>query len=429
MSLVLAAIMGVILVALIFSRMEVAFSIGLVGLLWLLLIEMPPTVLVSRAFNSIDQFILLAVPFFLLAGELMNRSGLTENLIRTANLTLGRARGGLAQANVGTSFLFAGITGAAVADVAALGSIFVPSMAKEGYDRDYSAALTAASSLIGPIIPPSIIIVIYGGMTETSVGGLFAAAIVPGILLGVAVMLVVYAQARRYDFPKHDPDVEWSEAPRILFHTFVALTMPAIILLGILFGYFTPTEAAAVASVYAICIGFLYRNLGVDGLHESMKLAVSRTGQLYIIVAFSGILSWLIAFEGIPDQLAAGIQGMGLGPVAFLLLTFAIMLFVGTWLETIAATIILAPTLSDIALSLGIHEYQFGMVFILSINIGLITPPVGICLFAAQSVSDVPVWDIAKRIVPFFVLISASIVTVILVPETTTVLPEYFGFN
>ena len=418
-----------ILLAFIFIRIEIAFALALVSILWMAYGDYPLQIIASQAFTGMDQFVLVAIPFFLLLGELMNNSQITDRLIRVANVTVGRVRGGLAQANVGTSFLFAGISGATVADVAALGSIFVPSMAEEGYPRDFSAAVTAASSLIGPIIPPSIILVIYGGVTQTSIGGLFAAAIVPGILLAIAMMTLVFALSFRREFPKFEEEIERDEYPVIFGDSVLALTMPVLILVLIVGVEYPPTEAAAVACVYAFVLGvFVYRTLDVDGLHRSLHVALERSAQLYIIIGFALVLTWILARERIPHAISEALVGLGVGPVGYMLIVVVVLLLIGTFLEIGAATIMLAPTLAELASIFGIEPLQFGLVLVLALCYGLITPPVGICLFAASSVSRTPVWAIAKQIVPFFLVNLVVLLLIVLFPELTLYLPERFGF-
>lgn len=417
------------LLFLIFVRIDIAFAIGAASYLWLFLAGESMTTGVTRIFSGLNSFVLLAIPFFLLAGELMNNSGITNRIVKFANYTIGRFRGGLAQANVLASLFFAGITGAAVADVAALGSVFIPAMDEEGYDTDFSSAITAASSIVGPIIPPSIIIVIYGSVTSTSIGALFSAAIIPGLLLGGALMVITGVLSVQRDFPSHTPDVERSEVPGLLFDSLIALTMPAIILGGILGGVFTPTEAAAVACIYALLIGgVFYRSLGSSDILDSLSITLERSAQLYAIIAFAMILSWMLARTGITRDLADALVQMGLSPEMFMLFVGVILLFVGTWLEIGAAAIILAPPLATIAETLGIPAYQFGIMFIVTLNFGLITPPLGICLFAASSVSDRPVWAISKEIVPFYVADIAVLMSIIYLPSLTLTLPRLTGF-
>lgn len=424
-----AGILAALLLVFIFSRVEIGFAIGMIGFLFLVFIDQDLTIGISRAYGGLDKFVLLAIPFFLLAGELVNKSGITDRLIRTANVTVGRFRGGLAQGNIVASLLFSGLTGAAVADVAALGSIFVPAMADEGYDRDFSAAVTAASSLVGPIIPPSIIIVIYGAVTQTSIGGMFAAAVVPGILLSLSLMVLVAIMAVRYDLPRYEVEVDRKEYPILLGHSLLAMTMPAIILIGITGGYMTPTEAAAAASGYAFFLGVVvYRSLSLNGMYLALREAMERSAQLYIIIGFASILTWVLARSGVTDTLIGAIQGLGLGPLGFMLIISLLLLFVGTWLEIGAAAIMLGPTIAEMSSTLGIHPFQFGIMFIVTLNFGLITPPVGICLFAASSVSEVPVWPIAKQIVPFFIVDIIVLLLLINIPELTLWFPRATGF-
>jgi len=429
MSSVLVLAVVAALLVLIFFRISVAFAIGFVGLGWLILTDGSLSILASRSFGGMNEFILLAIPFFLLAGELMNNGGITDRIVRVANLSVGRMRGGLAQANIFGSMLFAGISGAAVADVAALGSVFVPSMSESGYSRDFSAAVTAASSIIGPIIPPSIVLVVYGAVTNTSVGGLFAAAIIPGLILGGGLMLMMAYLARRRDLPRYEKQPARSELPRLSLDAALAATMPAIILFGILLGVFTPTEAAAVACVYGVLLGrFGFRSLTVNGVRSALRTSIYRSAQLYVIIGFAGVLTWLFAIEGVPGMIADFIETIGLGPIGFMLFIAVALLFIGTWLETTAALVILAPTLTDVATNLGIHELHFGIIMVLTLSFGLITPPLGICLFVASSVSETDVWPIAKQVVPFFVADLAVLLVLMFFPTLTLALPQAFGF-
>lgn len=425
--LILAAL-SVLLLILILSRTEVAFAIGLVALLWVFISGQSMMIGTSRIFGGMNHFVLLAIPFFLLAGELMNEANITERVVRVANVTVGRLRGGLAQANIGASLVFAGIAGAAIADVAAIGSVFIPAMEDEGYDRDFSAAITAASSLIGPIIPPSIIIVIYGAVTQTSIGGLFTAAIIPGIVLGGALMVLVAYKARTAGLPRYETEVKLNEYPGIAIDGILALTMPGIILFGIIGGFMTPTEAAAVACVYAIILGvFVYRSLNHRGLYYALRNSIERATQLYVIIGFATVLSYMLAREGIPRLLAETLGNAGIGAVGYMLMTALVLLFVGTWLEIGAACIMLAPTMATMAELLGIHPYHYGIMFTVTLNFGLITPPIGMALFAASSVARVPVWPIAKRIAPFFIVDIIVLVILVMVPELTLWLPDLVG--
>lgn len=423
------AIIVLLIFLLVIIGIDVAFAIGSVGILWLIIGDYPLIVAPSRTIGSIDLFVLLAIPFFILAAEIMNQSKITPKLVRIGNMTTGRVKGGLAQANVVTSMLFAGLSGSAVADVAALGSIFIPSMRDEGYDGAFSTALTAATSVIGPIIPPSIILVIYGAITNTSIGALFAAAIVPGIILGLSIMVLVLVLSYKNDFPRYDEKVELHEYPRLIGTSAIVLTVPAIILIGIIGGFFTATEAAAVASAWAALIGaFVFNTLNIRGLYESFSNSIELTAQLYIIIALTGMFSWLLSQEGVPELVSNALLETGASPTTIMVIVGVILLLLGTWLDINAAIIILAPTLTQVAAELGIHELQFGLVMVLALTYGLITPPLGLCLFAASGVSGYSVTQISRRLGIFYLFHIAVLVLLIYIPELTLFLPEMFGY-
>lgn len=421
--------LSVLLVLFVFLRLEIAFAVGIVGILWLFFAGEPLQMIASRSFSGINSFTLLAIPLFMFAGELMNRTNITNRLITMANLSVGRFKGGLAHANIGSSLMFAGISGSAVADTAAMGSVFVPAMDEQGYDRDFSAAVTAASSVIGPIIPPSISMIVYGAVTGTSIGGLFAAAIVPGLMLAGMLMVMTTYQAHKHDYPTYDTSVSRGDVPSLLFNSLTALTIPAIIVGGIVFGFFTATEAAAVAVTYAVLLGtFVYRALSISDFVTGLRESMERFAQIYIILATAAILSWLIAVEGIPAQIATGIAELGVGSMGFFLILVVVLLFVGTWLPSSAAIIVLAPTFVEIAAELGIHRLHFGIVFCVTILYGLITPPLGLSIFVSASVARTPVWDISKRIAVFYVPNFLVLVLLVLVPEISLFIPRMTGY-
>jgi tripartite ATP-independent transporter DctM subunit len=426
----LLAIVTLTIIGLILLGVEVAFAIGITSIGWLILGDYPLIVVASRTFGSLNVGVLLAIPFFILAGELMTESKITDRLVRIGNLTTGRFRGGLAQANVLTSMLFAGLSGAAVADVAALGKIFIPAMRDEGYDGPFSAALTSASSIIGPIIPPSIIIVLYGAITNTSIGALFAAAIIPGILLGLGMMVYIGIISRTRKLPRYEVSISRNEYPHLAFVSAVALTMPAIILIGILGGFFTPTEAAAVASAYAFLIGVgVFRTLDISGTVSAFSRALKLTAQLFIIIGLSGMLSWLLSREDVPELIANFLNGLNIGATEIMVVVVLMLLFVGTWLDISAAIIILAPTLTEVAIELGIPKIQFGLVIIVALTLGLITPPLGLCLFAAAGVSKLPVEAISKQMLPFYSVDAVIILLLIYIPELTLYVPRSLGLS
>ncbi len=375
-----------------------------------------------------DSFVLMAIPFFMVAGEAMNQAGVTEKLVDFANVLVGRFRGGLAYVNIVASMIFAGITGAAVADVSALGTIFIPSMEREGYTRKYAAAVVAGSSIMGPIIPPSIVMVIYGAMTNTSVAAMFAGAIIPGVLIGLAQMIVVSVQAKRRNFPRHY--IEFT--PTRLFLSFraafLALIMPLIILSGILFGLTTPTEAAAIAALYAFILGvFFYRRLTFQKTLHIFKGATYQYASLLVIMGSASILGWVLSRVQAHTVLLKLIFGVTQNPTGILMIVLLFLLFVGTWLETGATIVLLAPTLAAAMTLIGYHPVHFGIVMTVTANIGLLTPPLGVCLFAASSTGKISVEAIVSEIWPFIGAAVVILLIIALLPEISLFLPRLLG--
>jgi C4-dicarboxylate transporter DctM subunit len=417
-----------LLILLMFIGLPVVVAIGATASIWIIASGFPLTIIPDKFFAGMDSFVLMAIPFFMVAGEAMNRAGVTEKLINFANFLVGRFRGGLAYVNIVASLIFAGITGAAVADVSALGTIFIPSMEKEGYTRGYAAAVTAASSIIGPIIPPSIVMVVYGAITNTSVAALFAGAIIPGVLIGVIQMGVVFIQARRRNFPQEQIDF----TPKKFFLSFraavLALIMPLIILGGILFGITTPTEAAAIAALYAFILGvFVYRTLSVRKFLHIFRGATYQYASLLVIMGAASILGWVLSRSHAHTVLLNLVFGVTQNPTAILFIVLGFLLFVGTWLETNATIVLLAPTLAAAMQVIGYHPVHFGIIMTLAVNIGLITPPLGVCLFAASATGKISVEAIVAEIWPF---IGASVVILVIValfPGVSTFLPKLLG--
>ena len=425
----LELIMFILLIVLVLLNMPIALVLGVVSSLWMFLGDEKLIMIPSRIFCGVNSFVLMAIPFFVLAGEIMNISGITKKLIDFTNIIFGRLRGGLAQVNIYASLLFAGITGAALSDVSALGSVFIPAMEKDGYSRPFSAAVTAGSSIIGPIIPPSIIIVIFGAMTGTSIGALFLAAIIPGVLIALSQSLYIAILGKKKNFPKSSIKV----TPRIFFKSFkdaaLALIMPLIILVGILGGICTPTEAAAIAVAYSLFLGlFIYRKIGFKELKTALASTVRTSAMLFLIISMASILGWILTKEGVPMKLAEGLSVFSESKVALYMLIVALLLFVGTWLEGGAICIVLAPILVPMMTSIGINPIHFGIIMIVTINIGLITPPLGVCLFAAGSVAKCSFESIVKEIWPFILIDIVVVILMILIPDLTLFIPRLLGF-
>jgi len=415
----------ILLIALLFIGLPVAIAIGVVASSWVIASGWPLIIIPDKFFSGMDSFVLMAIPFFMVAGETMNKADITQKLITFANVLVGRFRGGLAYVNILASLIFSGITGAAVADVSALGTIFIPSMEKDGYSRGYAAAITAASSIVGPIIPPSIVIVVYGAITNTSVAALFAAAIVPGLLIGLIQATVVFFQAKHRNFPRQEVDFTQKNFSHSFKDAALALIMPLIILGCILFGITTPTEAAAVACLYSFILGvFVYRTLTLYDFAMIFKRATYQYTSLLVIMGSASILGWALSRSQAHVTLIKLLFGLTQNPGLILVIVILSLLFVGTWLETNATIVLLAPTLASSMLLIGYHPLHFGIIMILTVNIGLITPPLGVCLFAASGTGNVEVEDIVREIWPF---IGASVFVLFIIaffPEIVFFLPR-----
>lgn len=409
-----------------------AFAIGITGVVMLLqsggpgLLSLVP----MRLFSGIDLFSLMAMPFFILAGDIMNRIRITDRLVDLANALVGRVRGALAHVNILVSVLFAGLTGAAVSDTAAIGRMMIPSMASQGYDRGFAAAITAASSVIGPIIPPSIIMVIYGSLMQVSIAGLFAAGLVPGLLLAAALMAYVAFRARRDNLPVASLKEDVPPLATALRRALIPLMMPVIILGGILGGVFTPTEAAAVAVLYALLVGVLvYRNLGFKTMVELLYDMVRTSGAVFIILAAASILGWVLAKESVPEMLADTLLGISENPLIFLAIVSLTLFVIGMIMEMTAVLIILGPILHPIAVSLGIDPLHFGIVMVVNLNIALATPPLGACLFVASSVGKVSFEDVSMRILPLIAVEAVVLGLIIAFPVLSLTLPRVLGLH
>ncbi|MGP8305638.1 TRAP transporter large permease [Vibrio sp. YIC-376] len=381
----------------------------------------------QRIFSGLDSYSILAVPLFVLAGELMNKSGITTRIIDFANALVGHFRGGLAQVNIWSSVMFAGISGSAVADTSALGRVFIPQMEKEGYSKEFSSALTAASSVIGPMIPPSIPVIIYALIASgVSVPALFLAGIVPGILSAIALSIFVYFYATRH---KIRSKVVRQSRRKALVKAFVPLTMPIFILGSILLGIVTPTEAAAFAAFYALTVGmFFYKTLKISDLPKVFIRSMRDSSIVLILIAVISVANWLLTFSRVPQYISAQIISTISDPIMFLIMVNLILLVVGLFLEGIAAMLILIPIFHPIAMSFGIDPVHFGIVVIFNLMIGLITPPLGICLFVANTISKVGLAAISKQIAPLFLLEVVVLFFITFVPQSVLFLPKLFGY-
>lgn len=423
--------MLIVMLVLLALGVPIAFCIGLASSVAILMIgpSAPWIIVPNSMLNGMDSFPLMAVPFFVLAGDLMNRGGITIRLVNFANLLVGHVRGGLAQANVVASMLFAGITGSALADTAAIGRVMIPAMEKEGYDRPFAAAVTVASSIIGPIIPPSITMVIFGVTAGVSIGGLFLTGIVPGILIGFGLMAMAYTMARRRAYPVRMVPVTRRIAWVTTRDALVALLMPLIILGGIFGGIMTPTESAAVAVLYAVVVGmFVLRELTVRDLGAALLRSGMTTASIMFIVGTARIFADLLGAEQVPQQLVEIVLSLTDERWLILLLINIFLLLVGAVMDTSAAIIILVPVLLPVATSAGVDPLEFGIIMSINLIIGLATPPLGVCLFVASDIAKIPVERIVMAIWPFLVLEVAVLLLITYVPGLATALPRLIGY-
>ncbi|MBW6393512.1 MULTISPECIES: TRAP transporter large permease [Halomonadaceae] len=404
--------------------MPIAFALGISSLAYLLLEGISLTIVPQRMYAGIDTFVLLCIPGFVLAGNLMNVGNITEHIVRFCNALMGHIRGGLGLANVGGSMIFGGISGTAVADAASIGSVMIPGMAKSGYDKPFAAAVTAASSTIGPIIPPSVPMIIVGSLAGVSVGRMFLAGAVPGLLLGVAMMITVYLLSVRRRYPK-ERRASLRELLREGRTAFWALLMTAIILYGIIGGFFTPTEASIVASLYALVVGmYVYKGLTWRKLPAILTDTVLTSSGLLLLVGLANLFGWILTSQQIPQMVAAGILTISENPIIVILILNLILLFVGAFMETIAALIILFPALLGVATGIGMDPIHFAVMAVLNLMIGLTTPPVGVCLFVVSGIGNLQMLSVARAIVPFLACNLIVLLLVSYVPAFSLWLPN-----
>jgi tripartite ATP-independent transporter DctM subunit len=420
------------LVALMLVGLPIAIAMALTGALIMLAMGGPDmlVMLAQRMYSSTTSFPLLAIPFFILAGNLMNTGGMTQRIFDFTQLLVGRVRGGLAHVNVLGSMIFAGMSGSAVADAAGLGVIEINAMQKEGYSTRFAAALTCASCTVGPIIPPSIPFVIYGNLAEVSVGALFLGGVVPGFLMGAAMMVAIVLRAKRLNLPRSQSRPTPREALCVAADALPAIMTPVIIMGGILFGTFTPTEAAVVAALYALALGFFYyRELKVSDLAEILLTTGRQTAQVMFIIAGAGIFGWVLIQQQIPNQVIEQLLTVSDRPWVILLMVNVILLILGMFIEGIAIMIMVVPIFVPLMAKIGVDPVHFGIVLTLNIMIGLLTPPVGLALYVVSDISKVPMSELVTEMWPYLVALLVVLGLVTYVPGFTMFLPHFFGFG
>jgi tripartite ATP-independent transporter DctM subunit len=414
-----------------FSGIPVSIGLGLTSLFYCILTGNYSFILMipKRMFGGMNSFVIMAIPLFMLTGSLMNSGGVTKRLIKLSDLIVGRFRGGLAHVNVLASMLFAGITGSALSDIAAMGSILIPAMEEDGYDREFSTAVTAASAIQGPIIPPSIPAVLVAAVTGISTGALFLGGAIPGMLLGVGCFIIIFFVANKRGYPKNDTRYSFKEKMLIIKDSIIAMLAPVIILGGILSGAFTPTEAAGIAVFYSFIVAVvIYRNVGFNDLIGIMKDTIIQSSKIYYIIGVATSFAWFLSLERFPDILSNLLRAYSGGSsIKLLLVLNFILLAWGMFISTNPGILILGPILFPIVQNFGIHPVHFGVIMIVNFMIGLITPPFGVGLFSAVAVGNVSLIDLIKELWPFLIVELGVLFLVTFIPEISLFLPRVAG--
>lgn len=423
----IVALMFGIFTALLAFGVPIAFAMGLSAVAVLVIDGgVPLLVLPQRVFSSLDSFPLLAIPLYIFAGNLMNYGGITTSIVGFSRSLVGHIRGGLGQVNIMTSVLFSGISGSASADVAAVGGMMIPAMKKEGYKAEWAVVITAASAILGPIIPPSLLMVIYGAMTGLSIGTLFLAGIVPGLFLALIMMALVYWKADEIGAPRH-LRVGLGETGRIFLKAAPALVMPVIIVGGIQSGLFTPTEAGIVAVVYGLGFGLFTHRLNIKNTYRFALQSVVTSASILIILGSAALFSWIIAREGVPAALANWLSNMTSEPAIVLLLIVLALILVGMFIETISALILMVPILTPIAQMFGFDMIHFSVVVIIALLLGSLTPPVALIVLLGCKIAQVDYMKTMRPLIPFFTVLVIGLICIMYVPFITLGLPELLG--
>lgn len=417
-------ILFVVFVVCLLLRFPIAFSLGISCMVFLIFKGTDLIVMPMKMYSGIDVFVLLSIPGFIIAGNLMNQGGLTAKIIRFCNHLIGHVPGGLALANIGSSMLFAGISGTAISDTASIGSVMIPAMKKEGYDADFACAVTASSSTVGPIIPPSVPMIIAATLSGLSVGKLFLAGAIPGLLLGVAMLILTYYIAKKRNYPKHQRS-SIKEIFKGFLDTFWSLLMTFIILFGIIGGVFTPTEASIIAVLYAFVVGaFVYKKLNFKRTMAIIIDAMKTSASLMVLIGFANLFGYILVSEKVPHEISNMILGFSDNKYIVLLLINILLILVGTFMETIAALLILFPILLKIAISVDVDPIHFAIIALLNLIIGLTTPPLGVCLFVASGIGKVPLEKVSIANLPYLGISFLVLILVTLFPQITLFLPE-----
>ena len=420
----MVAMMFIIFLVLLLIGVPIAFSLGLSSLFYLFTNNIPLTVISQKFYSGMDSFTLLCIPGFMLAGALMNGGGITRRILNFCNSSLGHFRGSLALVNIVASMVFAGISGTAIADVCSLGSMLIPAMVDDGYDDDFSVAVTAASSVVGPIIPPSVPMVIAGSCVSISVGKMFQAGIIPGILLGMALCIPTYIISVKRNYPRHDR-AGWKVRLETTKDAIWAMLMPVILLGGILSGVFTPTEASIVTCVYALVVGvFVYKEIQITDVPRIVWENIRACASIIVLIGLANVFAYILTAERIPQMVANSILSITDNRIVVILLINVVLLFVGMFMESLAAILITFPVLLPVATAVGMEPVHFALMAILNLMLGLTTPPVGMCVCTGAQIGKISAFKAFKATIPFLATSLIVLMLVSFIPQLTLWIPS-----
>lgn len=402
----------------------IAVAMGFSSMLVCVIFQAYPTLaIVHKIAAGVDSYVLISIPFFILAGEIMNTGGITNRIFNFANLLVGRIPGGMGHTNVFASIIFSGMSGSAVADTGGLGMIEMKAMTDKGYDKEFSAAVTCASATIGPIIPPSIPLVVYGAMAEVSVGALFMGGILPGLMMGLTLMIMIYFISLKRHYPIREK-IAFKNKMHICKQAILPLLTPIIVIGGILTGVMTPTEAAIIASAYALFLSILYKEISYESLKNIFYRSVINSATILFIIASATAFSWVLSVEGVPQQVTAFILTVTDNPVLILLVLNLVLLIMGMFMEGLSILTIIVPFLLPLMKAVGIDPVHMGIIVVLNVMIGLSTPPVGMSLFVIKKITNVDMGKLYKEIIPLLVPLFIVLILVTYVPAISMTIPN-----
>ncbi len=420
------AILFLVFGVLVILRVPVAFALGLACVpVFLIEDRLTPFLLMNEMFKSYNAFVLLAVPFFLMAANIMNSAGITDRLVKLARALVGHLPGGLGHINVVVSMLFAGISGSSTADAAGIGSLLIPQMKKQGFSSSFSVAVTACSSVMGVIIPPSILMVVWGGLMTVSIGGLFLAGVIPGMLVALSQMATVYVYAKIYNYPIYARST-FKEAMISIFQATLPLMTPMIIVGGIVAGFFTPTEASAVAVLYSLLLGLvIYHTIKLRDIPKVLYDSARFAAISLFCIGTASAFGWLLAYYKIPQTLVDVLKQFGAGPISTGLLVAGAFLFIGMFIDAIPAIIILGTVLWPVADFAGLHPIHFAIIGVISLAFGLVTPPYGLCLLISCAIGEIRLGEAMRDVAIILLPMLGVLLVVILFPDIILFLPRW----